>query len=95
MRQIEGEEVGLLFDATDDDPRLAKVGLRVAWRMGQRHEHLTPPPFTLSDVILHNGVAAREPMLIHCPTVDTQYRREGRSRSSTRLAVWRRLRFRP
>ena len=55
VRQIEGKEVGLLLDATDDNRRLAEVGLRMARRMGQRHEHLAPPPFTLSDVILHDA----------------------------------------
>ena len=36
VRQIEGKEVGLLLDATDDNRRLAEVGLRMARRMGQR-----------------------------------------------------------
>jgi hypothetical protein len=26
--------------------------------MGQRHEHLAPPPLALSDAILHDGVWA-------------------------------------
>jgi len=64
VRQIEGKVVGLSFDTTDDNHRLAEVGLRMAWPVRQWHEHLAPPPFALSDVILHNGVAAGEPMLI-------------------------------
>ena len=64
VRQIEGKEMGLLFDAPDDNRRLSEVGLRVAWRMRQRHEHLATAPFARSDVILHDGVAASESMRI-------------------------------
>ena len=65
VREIKGKEMGLLFDPTDDDHRLAEVGLRMTRRMDQRHEHLPPPPFALAHVILHDGVAAREAMF--CP----------------------------
>ena len=40
VRQIETEEMDLLPDAADHRYRLAKVGLGVAGRMGERHEHL-------------------------------------------------------
>ena len=40
------------------------VRLRVAQRMLQRHEHLSPTPNALAHVILHDRVAALEAMLI-------------------------------
>ena|GEM_PF-6374432 len=42
MRQIEHEETGLLFHAANHHRRLTEVGLRMAGRMRQRHEHLLP-----------------------------------------------------
>jgi hypothetical protein len=58
----------------DDDHRLAEIGLGVPGWMRQRHEHLAAAPFALPHVILHDRVAAGEPVLIHCPAIDTQYR---------------------
>jgi len=40
VRQIECEEVDLALDAGDDRESLAEVGLRMAGRMRERHEHL-------------------------------------------------------
>ncbi len=40
VRQIEHEEAGLLLDTADHHHCLAKVGLRMAQRVRQRHEHL-------------------------------------------------------
>jgi hypothetical protein len=40
VRQIEHEEVRLLLHAADHHHRLAEIGLRMARRMRQRHEHL-------------------------------------------------------
>ena len=74
MRQIEREEMRLLFDTPDDDRRLTEVRLRVPRRMRQRHEHLTAPPFPLAHVGLDDRIAAGEPVLVHCPAIDTKYR---------------------
>ena len=64
MRQVHHKEMGLLLHASDDHHRLAKIRLRMARRVGKRHEHLPVALFTLPDVILHDGVAAGEAMLI-------------------------------
>ena len=69
--QIEREEMRLLRDATDDDHGFAKIGLRMARCMRQRHEHLAPQPFMLTQVILHDGIAANEPVLIPQPFENT------------------------
>ena len=74
VRQVEGEEVRLLLDAADHHQRLADVRLRVAGRVVQRHEHLAAAALMLTQVCLHDGVAAGEPC-------------SSRSRSRTRLAV--------
>ncbi len=55
MWQVHHQKVDLLFDTANHGECLAKIRLRMARRMGQRHEHLAPPPFTLSDVILHDA----------------------------------------
>ena len=52
-----------MFDASDHDQRFAEVGLGVAWRMGQRHEHLLPAQPLRAHVGFHDRVAAREPVL--------------------------------
>ena len=44
MRQVEGEEVRLLLDAADHHHRFAEIGLGMAGRVGQRHEHLPAAP---------------------------------------------------
>ena len=67
VRQVEGEEVRRLLDAADHHRRLAEVGLRMAGRMVQRHEHLPAAPPMLADVVLHDGVAAGEPVLVPQP----------------------------
>ena len=67
MRQVEGEEVRLLLDPADDHDRFAEVGLRMAGRMSQRHEHLPPAAFALPHVVLHDRVAAGEAVLIAKP----------------------------
>jgi hypothetical protein len=56
-----------LLDAADHHGRLAEVGLSVAGRMVQRHEHLPAAPAVLADVVLHDGVAAGEPVLVAQP----------------------------
>ncbi len=40
MRQIQHEEVGLPLHAIDHHHRLAEIGLPMAGRVRQRHEHL-------------------------------------------------------
>jgi hypothetical protein len=47
--------------------RLAEVGLRVAGRMRQRHEHLLATLLPLAHVILDDRVAAGEPALVSKP----------------------------
>ena len=42
MRQIHDQVMRLAFDAVDDHQRFAEVGLGVARRMRERHEHLLP-----------------------------------------------------
>ena len=67
VRQIHDEEMRLLLDAADDDHGLAEVGLRMSGRMRQRHEHLAAAPLALAHVILHDRVAAGEPVLVAKP----------------------------
>ena len=67
VRQIEGEEVCRLLDAADHHGRFAEVGLGVAGRVMQRHEHLPAAPSMLADVVLHDGVAADKPVLVPEP----------------------------
>ena len=67
VRQVYDEEMRLLLDAACDDHRLAEVGLSMAGRMRQRHEQFAAVPFPLPHVILDDGVAAGEPVLIAEP----------------------------
>jgi len=64
----------LLLHPADDHDGFAKIRLRMPRRMRQRHEHLPPAALPLAHVILDDRVAAGEPVLIHCPAIDTQYR---------------------
>lgn len=61
------EEVGLLLNASDPDQGLAEVGLCLARRMRQRHEHLLAPPFTFPDVVLDDRIAAGEAAFLAKP----------------------------
>ena len=67
VRQVEGEEMRRPLDAADHHRGFAEIGLGVAGRMVQRHEHLPPAPAMLADVVLHDGVAADEPVLVAQP----------------------------
>jgi len=67
VRQVHDEEMRLLFDTADHDYRLAEIGLGVPGRMRQRYEHLATAPFALPHVILHDRIAAGEPVLITKP----------------------------
>ena len=62
--QVQHEVVHLALHSGDDRHRLPEIALRVAGRMGQRHEHLLRPPPTLPDVILDYGVLTVEPVLV-------------------------------
>ena len=106
VRKIQRKEMRLLFNATNSHHGLAEIRLGVtplanagtrcqaAGGMSQRHKHLAAPPTMFADIILDRRIAALERVFICYPAVDTQYRREGRSRSKIRLAVCRCLRFR-
>ena len=67
VRQVEGEEMRRLLDPADEHARFAEIGLSVPRRMVQRHEHLPAAPAMLPDVVLHDGVAAGERMLVPEP----------------------------
>jgi len=53
-----------ILDAADDRIRLAKIGLGMARRMAQRHKHLPLPMALFTNVILDDGIASAEAMLI-------------------------------
>ncbi len=67
MRQVECEEVGFLPDPADHHQGFAKISLGVARRVVQRDKHLSPPALLLAHVILDDGVAAGEPVLVPQP----------------------------
>ena len=92
--QVQREEMRLLFNATNYHHGLAEIRLGVTGGMSQRHKHLAVAPNMFTDIIFDGRIAALKAVFICYPAVDTQYRREGRSRSKIRLAVCRCLRFR-
>ena len=63
VREVDDQVVRLLFDAGDHHQRFAKVGLGVARRMRQGHEHLLPAQPLRAHVGFDNRVAAREATL--------------------------------
>lgn len=67
MRQIQHEEARLLLDSADDHRRLTEVGLCMAGRMSQRHEHFLPALVPLAHIILDDRVAAGEPARVTQP----------------------------
>ena len=73
VRQIEDEEVRLARHTPDHRTRLTEVRLPMARRMDQRHEHLPPPAVVvvLAHIVLHDRVAAAEPVLGAKPVEDT------------------------
>ena len=71
MRKVEHEETGFLLDTADHDRRLAEIGLRMAGRMRQWHEHFLTALFPLANIILDNRIAAGEPALITEPVENT------------------------
>src|ERR1700720_2699330 len=58
MRQVEAEHMQLHPYAADDAKAFAEVDLRMARRMGQRHEDLARPAAGDPNVILHYGITA-------------------------------------
>ena len=75
MGKVEGKEVDLLARHTADHRhRLAEVRLGVARGVMQGHEHLARPKPPLTDIVLHDGVAAGEPVLVP-ETVEDPLRR--------------------
>ena len=64
MRQIKDEEVRLALHAADHDHRLAEIGLRMPWRMSERHEHLLATLLPLTHIVLDDRVAAGEPAFV-------------------------------
>ncbi len=70
VRQIQGEEVGLLLDTADHHDRFAEIGLGTARCMIKRNEHLPMPPTVLPNIVFDDGVAALETMLVAKPLED-------------------------
>ena len=54
----------LMFGPGDGLIRLAKVRLSMARRVRQRHEHLPQTTAAFANVILHDGLTTRKPMLV-------------------------------
>ena len=67
VRKIQHKEVRLLLDTADPDQGFTEVGLCLARRMRQRHEHLLAPPFPLPDIVFDDRIAAGEAALIPKP----------------------------
>lgn len=67
MRKVEHEEMRLLLDTADDHHRLTEIGLRMAGRMRQRHEHFLAALIPLAHVILDDRIAASEPAFVSKP----------------------------
>ena len=70
MWKIQGKEMGLLLDAADHHDRFAEIGLGMARCVRQRNEHFAIPPTVFAHVILDDGVAALETMLVAKPLED-------------------------
>ena len=64
MRQDQAEEGDLLAKPSDLDHRLAEVDLGMARRVVQRNEGLARRLAAGPDIVLHDRVAAREPVLV-------------------------------
>jgi hypothetical protein len=67
VRQVHREEVDLTRNAANHSHRLAKVHLGVTRRVMERHEHLPATRPALTDIVLHDRVAAGEPVLCMQP----------------------------
>jgi hypothetical protein len=58
LQQVETKHTQLHAHAADDADAFAEIDLRMARRMGQRHEGLARPAAGDPNVILHYGIAA-------------------------------------
>src|ERR1700730_12064669 len=58
LRQVEAEDMQLHANAADDADAFAEVDLRMARRMGERHENLARSGAGDPNVILHDRIAA-------------------------------------
>src|ERR1700730_5924705 len=58
LRQVEAEDMQLHAHAADDADAFAEVDLRMARRMGERHENLARSGVGVPNVILHDRIAA-------------------------------------
>src|SRR5665811_213551 len=67
LRQIHAKEMKLLAYPANHAYRFAEIYLRMARRMRQRHEGLSSARPLDPHMILDDGVAAREPMLVAQP----------------------------
>ena len=92
--KIKRKEMRLLFNTTNHHHRLAKIRLGMTSGMCQRHKHLSTAPALFTNVILDRRVAALEAVVRHRSRTHGDAMPHSRSRSKTRLAVCRCLRFR-
>jgi hypothetical protein len=67
VRQDEGKEVSLALDPSDRNQGFAEIRLGMPGRMHERDEHLLRAQPALMDVVLHDGVAACEAVLVPQP----------------------------
>src|SRR5882757_7774427 len=70
VRQVHRKEVDLALDPGDLRQRLAKIHLRMARIVPQRHEDLAMPPPPRQHVVLNNGDPAAVTVLIAKPFED-------------------------
>src|SRR5258708_1566853 len=70
VRQVHRKEVDLALDPGDLRQRLAKIHLRMARIVPQRHEDLTMPQPPRQHVVLNNGDPARVTLLVAKPFED-------------------------
>ena len=70
LRQVHAQEVDLLAHPADHADRLAKIYLRMARRVCQRHERLAPSRPAEPDMVLHHRISAGKAMLVAQPFED-------------------------
>lgn len=70
MWKVYRQIMRLLLDAGYHNQRFAKICLRFARRMGQRHEHLPGAQLFATNIVLHDRVAARESVFFLQPLED-------------------------
>ena len=70
VREIHDQVARLALDARDDHQCFAEIGLGVARRMRERHEHLLPAQRLGAHVVFDDRVAAREGVLRAQPFPD-------------------------